>query len=429
MKALSAVVYVLNMAAVLAAPLTLLAMIGKFLEPRPGAIRLVIRYASAWFLCGNIIYIGDPVNILAALPAELVLVRLGWRCRGAAWISVTVLFYTLTESVAATLDAAGTCVRLLAPQLAPYAVAFDSTYLVMGLVLTAAMAVLMRLLPRPRYAMSARVWRLVGLLAVLPLVGVLASVALVSPYYDASPESLGTGMLPIYIMLPLFSFTALALLYTAAVLAGREQLEQAVRLADLRAVYYQGLRRQEEQVRCLRHDLRNHLSVLQGLLETGAAGRALAYVRQMSDAPALQSACRFCGNEVADVVLSVKTAEMKQAGITADVAVSLPEVLPVTDTDLCALLGNALDNAAEGTLRAAGKRITVRCRAEKGLLMLQVRNPAPPGVPPDLSTTKADRDDHGFGIPGMREITERYGGTLEAGVRDGQFELLVCLPL
>ena len=36
---------------------------------------------------------------------------------------------------------------------------------------------------------------------------------------------------------------------------------------------------------------------------------------------------------------------------------------------------------------------------------------------------------HGFGIPGMREIAERYGGTLDAGVRDNGFELVVCLPL
>ena len=36
---------------------------------------------------------------------------------------------------------------------------------------------------------------------------------------------------------------------------------------------------------------------------------------------------------------------------------------------------------------------------------------------------------HGFGIPGMREIAERYGGTLDAGVRDDRFELVVCLPL
>ena len=29
----------------------------------------------------------------------------------------------------------------------------------------------------------------------------------------------------------------------------------------------------------------------------------------------------------------------------------------------------------------------------------------------------------------MRQIAQRYGGTLEAGPRDGRFELLACLEL
>ena len=61
--------------------------------------------------------------------------------------------------------------------------------------------------------------------------------------------------------------------------------------------------------------------------------------------------------------------------------------------------------------------------------MLRVTNSMGNPVKPDLSTTKADREAHGFGIPGMREIAERYGGSLDAGARDGEFELVVCLPL
>ena len=61
--------------------------------------------------------------------------------------------------------------------------------------------------------------------------------------------------------------------------------------------------------------------------------------------------------------------------------------------------------------------------------MLRVANTLGGAVRPDLATTKADKTAHGFGIPGMREIAERYGGSLDAGVRDGRFELVVCLPL
>lgn len=146
----------------------------------------------------------------------------------------------------------------------------------------------------------------------------------------------------------------------------------------------------------------------------------------MVDSPALQGRKRFCDNETANVVLSAKAEVMEQAGITADFVVSLPKDLAVADTDLAALLGNALDNAIEGVQNAAVKKIILRCRVDKGLFMLRLENPVGGEVNPGLSTTKADKTSHGFGLPGMREIAQRYHGTLEAEVENGSFLLVVC---
>ena len=55
-------------------------------------------------------------------------------------------------------------------------------------------------------------------------------------------------------------------------LSRHEELEEENRLAGLREVYYQGLRQEQAQVRALRHDMRNHLSALLGLLERGSWG-------------------------------------------------------------------------------------------------------------------------------------------------------------
>ena len=54
--------------------------------------------------------------------------------------------------------------------------------------------------------------------------------------------------------------------------------------------------------------------------------------------------------------------------------------LPLAPTDLCALLGNALDNALEAARRTPEGWVSVRARADKGLLMLRVENSAP-GLP------------------------------------------------
>ena len=140
-------------------------------------------------------------------------------------------------------------------------------------------------------------------------------------------------------------------------------------------------------------------------------------------------AARAEGNTTPTLFLTAKAEAMRQAGLTPDFSVTLPEQLPLSDLDLTALLGNALDNAMEAAVRAEDKTVSVRCRVQKGLFMLRVENTLGGAVAPDLATTKADKTAHGLGLPGMREIAERYGGTLEAGVKAGRFELVVCLPV
>lgn len=223
--------------------------------------------------------------------------------------------------------------------------------------------------------------------------------------------------------------TALILLFVILTLANHEKLEQEVHLADLREVYYQGVQREQVQVRTLRHDLRNHMTVLQGLLESGETEKAIGYLEQITDSSSLGGGKPFSDNETANVVLTAKAKEMRQRGIQGEFQISLPRNLLIAEMDLCALLGNALDNAMEAAEKSTDKTVRVRCRAEKGLFMLQVDNALAGDEKPDLSTTKKDKTAHGFGLLGMREIAKRYGGSFEVVAANGRFELVVCLPL
>ena len=369
---------------------------------------------------GMVIWIGDP-NLLYTLPVYFGLFLLCTKGDLVGRLAVCIIFFCLEMSVCALLDS---YVQVLdRPQL--YA-------LLVLLLRTAIFGVLWLWLrhqfPAQQVRLSRRLWKLMLALAAMPLCALIAVVLLTFQKYESAAVdalAMNQGLM----VLPFVLVTSIVLLFAVRILAHHEQLEQASRLAGLREVYYQGLRQQERQVRQLRHDLRNHLTVVQGLLEKWDAQRAIGYLEQIAASPALRGGRRFCENEAANVVLAAKAEVMERAGIAADFAVSLPKELPVADTDLAALLGNALDNAIEGVEGAAEKRIALRCRVDKGLFMLRVENPVGAAIHPDLATTKADKSAHGFGIPGMREIAERYHGTLEAEGKDGRFILLVCLVI
>lgn len=391
-----------------------------FVTFRSGRLWKAVFLLTLAISSGMVIWIGDP-NLLYTLPIYFLLFFLCTRGDWVGRLTVCVVFFCLEMSVCALLDT--------------YIQAVDTGRLydlLVRLLRTAVFGALWLLLrrrfPAEQVHLTRRLWQVVLGLAVMPLCALIAVVLLTFQKYESAAVNalaLNQGL----VVLPFVLVTSLVLLVAILILADHERLERASQLAGLREVYYQGLQQQERQVRQLRHDMRNHLTVVQGLLERGDTQGAVGYLEQMAGSQALQGVRRFCENESANVVLSAKAETMEQAGITADFAVSLPKDLPVADTDLAALLGNALDNAIEGVQNIAVKKITLRCRVDKGLLMLRLENPVGGEVNPDLSTTKADKFSHGFGIPGMREIAERYHGTLDADVKDGCFILFICLMI
>ena len=411
---------------VLAGGFFLYILISTFLPVKP---RRGWRAGLTVFLgviSGQIIWLGDP-NLLFTLLAFVPALLLASKGDRVGRLTVTVIFFCLIMPVNAALD------TYCAPIMAHYGL--DSVYYYSEKFIRLAVwgglyLGTRRRLPEKPPQLSPRFWRLVLLLAAMPFSALLAVVLLtfeggISTNSAAHSLTMNLGVA----VLPFVFLTALALLYAILVLEDHERLEQADKLASLRESYYQGLRREERQVRTLRHDLRNHLTALRGLVELGDEGKALQYIDQLADSSALRGGKRLCENDAANAVLSAKAEAMGRAGLTADFAVSLPKSLPLGDADLCALLGNALDNAMEAAERAEDKTVVLRCRVEKGLFMLRVENAYAGELPPGLSTTKADKTSHGFGLAGMREIAERLGGSLEIRAGDGRFQLVVCLPL
>ncbi len=412
----------------LASGLFLFRLLSAFLPVKPRRTWRVGLIFSLTVISGQIIWLGDT-NLLFTLLAFVPLLMLSSRGNRVGRLAVTVIFFCLIMPVNAVLD------TYYAPAMAHFGLDnvfyFTDKFIrpgVWGLLYLAAR----KRLPEKPPQLSPRFWNLVLLLAAMPFSALLAVVLLPllqSDYIYSDFLLHGLIMNLGVAVLPFIFLTALALLYAILVLEKHQRLEEAERLASLRESYYQGLRREERQVRTLRHDLRNHLTALRGLVELGAGDRALQYIDQLADSSALRGGKRLCENDAANAVLSAKAEAMGRSGLTADFSVSLPKDLPLAEVDLCALLGNAADNAMEAAEGAEDKTVLLRCRTEKGLFMLRVENAYAGELAPDLATTKADKASHGFGLAGMREIAERLGGSLETRAGGGRFQLVVCLPL
>ena len=127
------------------------------------------------------------------------------------------------------------------------------------------------------------------------------------------------------------------------------------------------------------------------------------------------------------VVGDVENGEFRQFTVQAGIS----QALPVSESDLCVLLSNALENALHAAVRCreAGQGAFIETIGhEKGKkLFLQITNSCLPDVQFREGVPVTDRTGHGLGVRSICAISERYGGLTSFAAKDGQFTLRVML--
>ena len=101
------------------------------------------------------------------------------------------------------------------------------------------------------------------------------------------------------------------------------------------------------QIRGWRHDYRNHIQVMNVLLENGELEELKKYLGDLAvDLNTVDTVVKT-GNAMADAILNSKISLARSKDINVSVEASIPVKLKMTELDLCCILGNLFDNAIE----------------------------------------------------------------------------------
>lgn len=202
------------------------------------------------------------------------------------------------------------------------------------------------------------------------------------------------------------------------------QLNQAVREID-------ALRESQMLASQYRHDMRHHLQYVSACIEDGQEEQALAYIAGICKEIEAQKVERYCENEAANLILSAFAGRAKKDGIQMQVKGTLPAFIMVSDSDLCVLLSNALENALHAcqSFAAAEKTcvIDVQFYNKDNRLFLQIENPYNDEVLFENGIPVSHEPGHGLGVQSICAIVERYGGMYTFLVKNGHFILRLSL--
>ena len=195
-------------------------------------------------------------------------------------------------------------------------------------------------------------------------------------------------------------------------------LQSLTQAARAQKVYISEAQLRYERTKSFRHDIKNHLSVLDGLLRGGKLEEGREYLKKLEAvSEALSLPCQT-GNPVVDILLGEKLGLAKEIGV--EVSLVLPRSWGIDDLDLCVLFANALDNAI-AACRSGGGEQTIRIsgRQQGNFYMLTVENTCPDGPLPPAGT----------GLSNIRAVAEKYHGAVLTEKTGRRFSLHVLLDI
>lgn len=191
--------------------------------------------------------------------------------------------------------------------------------------------------------------------------------------------------------------------------------------------YYEAKLKNEERIRSIYHDMKNHLLVMESKQNTEET-------RQMAETLRSQIADYedyvHTGNEFLDIILKDKAAKAREKQIDFSAMVDFHGIDFMEPLDISTIFGNAIDNAIEASenLPEYKRLITVKAERVRDMLLITIENNTQPGNHLTEGTTKKDRFVHGFGIPNIKKAVEKYSGQCNFQQKERVYRLKILIP-
>ena len=257
----------------------------------------------------------------------------------------------------------------------------------------------------------------VFLLSILPVVSVLITMTI-------AYISITTRIKPIVGILMAISVIALLMVNILVTVVynhiqkmynDRLELELIAQKAKMDTENYKILENQYENQRVLIHDIRGHMQVMRGLLESKNYDELENYLLDMERDPALQKIARLCDNTVLNVILVHHASICKSLDIDIDFDIRQHSVDFISAHDITAIFDNLLTNAEEAAKNTSEKYIKLSAtqQGETGMLITIINScDSAPDMDEDgnIKTKKKDKEHHGVGLKSVKQAVQRYHG-------------------
>lgn len=191
-----------------------------------------------------------------------------------------------------------------------------------------------------------------------------------------------------------------------------ERLRMLRQQEEYRQSYAENIKEQYEEIRRMRHDMKQNLAVISALYCEQKYDEANEFAGRVSEKLEKLEMVIDVHNDFINAILNSKLSIASEYGIRV-ICASASNIDGIDDIDLCNLLGNILDNAIEAAKQCENGYIEVSIRSDESTVLVIIANSIAKSVlstNKELRSTKDNSSRHGYGVKTICSIAEKYSG-------------------
>lgn len=210
----------------------------------------------------------------------------------------------------------------------------------------------------------------------------------------------------------------------------KENARQIEKQLALQGEQYKRMMENYENTRIMRHDLRQHLSVLKTLSDDRDTEGIQKYLSDYFSALPEADEEIYCKNRAVNAIVRHYVKKAAELSAKMTVKICIPAETGINDADLCVVFGNCLENAVEACERLPRGEgfITVRALLDGDTLSITIDNSTGGGVRKEGGLfLSSKRKGAGIGIVSVRAVAKKYNGDARFETKDGVFQVSVVM--
>lgn len=196
--------------------------------------------------------------------------------------------------------------------------------------------------------------------------------------------------------------------------------------------YYMNIKENQDKVRQLHHDMKNHIICMRKLNQNGYDNEK--YIESIDKKIKSYENTFDTGNMLLDIILSEKKQICNNKNIKFFSSVNFTKCDFIESEDICSIFSNILDNAIEACMKinSNNKFIYIEGKIVEKFFILKVENSKINKINIKNNKFMTDKDNkfsHGLGISSIKNSVKKYNGETVINYTDDRFIIKILIPI